>query len=209
MPSPTHLRESLVLLRSAKEGDPKAYETFMTRYFERVHRIVRARMGPKLRARQDSMDIAQDAMIRVIQGIDKFEPHSEGALIQWISKLVENQIRDAADYQGAQKRRLSREVPLKPSTEQQPGLLSRIQDLTQKTPSQMVAIHEDILKLEQAFDRIGKGKEVILLRNYAGMTFKEIGTELELSEDAARMQYVRAMDKLTDALADQDAGENA
>lgn len=202
------LKESLVLLKSAQDGDRGAYEAFMARYFERVLRIVRARIGPKLRTRQDSMDIAQDAMIRVIQGLDQFEPQSEGALIHWISKLVENQIRDAADFHGAQKRRISREVPLTTDSDEGPGLLGRVQDPTQKTPSQILVLQEDLQKLEDTLDDLGSGKEVILLRDYAGMTFKEIGKELGLSEDAARMQYVRAMDKLTDALANQDAGEH-
>jgi RNA polymerase sigma-70 factor (ECF subfamily) len=205
MPGTAALRDSLDLLHSAKKGDQVAYETFMARYFDKVLRIVRARLGVKLRGRQESMDIAQDAMIRVIQGMEKFEPRSEGALIQWVSKLVENQIRDAADYHGAQKRRISQEVPIGAGAEE-PYRLSRIADLSQKTPSQILALKEQLEQLERTLDRLGERKEVILLRNYAGMSFKEIGEELNISEDAARMQFIRAMDKLTDLLADEDEG---
>lgn len=200
------LRDSLDLLSSAKKGDQGAYEAFMARYFDKVLRIVRIRLGQRLRGRQDSMDIAQDAMIRVIQGIQGFEPRSEGALVQWISKLVENQIRDAADFHGAQKRRISQEVPLQ-SDESRHNMLSRIVDLSQKTPSQILSLKEEIQKLEGALEQLGERKEVVLMRNYAGLTFKEIGDELEISEDAARMQYIRAMDKLTDIIAGEENEE--
>lgn len=196
--SSSNVRESMVLLKDAQGGDPKALNALLTRYFERVLRIVRARLGGKLRGRHDSMDIAQGAMVRVLQGLGKFEPKSEGALIQWMSKLVENEIRDLADYHDAKKRRLSKEIPILPSTTSRVGLESRLQDLSQKSPSQQVALGEDLLSLEKAMDKLGKEREPILLREYAGLTFKEIAQELHLSEDAARMRYVRAMDKLTD-----------
>lgn len=194
-------KTSLDLLVSAQGGDRDALNALMTRYFDRVLKIVRIRMGPKLRGRHDSMDIAQDAMIRVIRSLDKFKPQSDGALIQWMSKLVENEIRDRVDYLGAKKRRLSKEVPILPSTGSKLGLESRLKDSGQKSPSQEVAINEELLQLEEVMDELGQGKEIILMREYAGLTFREIGGEFNLTEDAARMQYVRAMDKLTDLIA--------
>ena len=57
------LRNSLSLLQAANQGDEKALEEFLKRYYERVFRMVRVRMGNKLRARQDSMDLTQNAII--------------------------------------------------------------------------------------------------------------------------------------------------
>ena len=50
------------------------------------------------------MDLAQNAMIKVIEGIKQLEANSEGALIDWISKLVENEILDQVKFQNAQTR---------------------------------------------------------------------------------------------------------
>jgi len=170
----------------------------MQRYYERILRIVRARIGQKLRARQDSMDIAQNAIIRVINGLEQFEVRSEGELINWISKLVENEIKDQAGFHGAEKRRISKEVPILPSSESKAGLESRLEDIWNKSPSQQLAIKDDLIKLESALDKLGEAREVVILREYSGLSFKEMGQELNISEDAARMKYVRAMDKLTD-----------
>jgi len=189
------------LLHLAQKGQSEAYEELMGRYFERVLRIVRARMGPGLRARHDSMDIAQNAMLRVINSLKDFEPRSEGALIHWMSRLVENEIRDLADYNKAQKRDQKKEVPIHATSNSQIGLEGTLPDLSEKSPSQYFALNQELMALEESLDKLGKGKDVILMRNYAGMTFKEIGGELSLSEDAARMQYVRAMDKLTSIIA--------
>lgn len=194
------LKTSLNLVHAARNGDRKAFEEFVNRYFERVLRIVRARVGPKLRARQDSMDLAQNAIIRVIEGLERFDPESEGALINWISKLVENEIRDQVEFHDAQKRRISKEVAILPSTESRAGLEGQLGDVFQRSPSQQVALKEEILRLEKALDKLESGKEAIILREYSGLTFREIAKELNVSEDAARMQYVRAMDKLTDLI---------
>ena len=51
------------LIRLAQGGEEQAYGRLFERYYERVHAIVRKRLGQALRADVESLDIVQDAMV--------------------------------------------------------------------------------------------------------------------------------------------------
>ena len=54
------LTQSLDLVRSAQNGDGGALNLLFERYYERVRRVVRMRLGNKLRQEMDSGDILQE-----------------------------------------------------------------------------------------------------------------------------------------------------
>ena len=101
------LKETLTLIKEAKEGDNNALNEVCTRYMDRVHKLVRFRLGEKLRRKAESMDIVQDVMLKAVKDIDKFDTDSESRFINWLARLVENTIRDNVDYYAAQKRNMS------------------------------------------------------------------------------------------------------
>ena len=195
------IKATINLVIKAKAGEDAAFNLLMDRYLQKVLRIVRLRLGPKLRGRMESMDVVQEVMIRAIKAFDNFNPKDEGAFLHWISKLVQNEIRDQADYHGADKRDLSKEIIKKENSDNDRSVLSTIPANSIYRPSFQLNLKQDVLKLEEAMDRLAdQQKEVIVMRQYEGQSFKEIGLVLGLSEDAARMQFSRAMDKLTDLM---------
>ncbi|MBL7185382.1 MAG: hypothetical protein ISS70_03585 [Phycisphaerae bacterium] len=62
--------QSLVTL--AKEGDRAALEQLCQVYGERVHWIVRLRMGREIRSKLDSMDLVQDAFVLALEDLGDF-----------------------------------------------------------------------------------------------------------------------------------------
>ena len=55
--------------------------------------------------------------------------------------------------------------------------------------------------LEDAMHQLGRGdREAVLLRYFEGRTYSEIGRQLQLSENGARMRVERALDKLNGLL---------
>src|SRR5262245_56509643 len=103
---------SLDLVLRAQDGDSQALNRLFERYYERVRRIVRLRLGHKLRESVDSGDILQETFIAAVRSIDNFEMREEASLINWLSRLAERQIIAAADYHGAKKRDQRRNVSL-------------------------------------------------------------------------------------------------
>src|SRR6185436_18440399 len=109
-PKPDDLTLTLDLLRRAQQGERPALERLLERYYERVRRIVRLRLGPSLRRRLESGDILQETFLAAVRNFARFELRDEGSFINWLAVLAENQIRDAADHHGAQKRAMLRQV---------------------------------------------------------------------------------------------------
>lgn len=199
------IRTTIHLVNRAKSGEEGALNLLMERYLQRILRIVRARLGPKLRGKTESMDIVQEIMIRAIKAFDQFEPKDEAAFLHWMSKLVQNEIRDLADYHGAQKRDINQELHKKVESEKDRSILSNIPADSLYRPSFQLRLKEDVIALEAAMDELSDTqREVVVMRQYEGLSFKEIGDALNLTEDAARMQFARAMGKLTNLMTSTD-----
>jgi RNA polymerase sigma-70 factor (subfamily 1) len=98
--------ETQVLINEARLGDKDALNRLFARYQNRILRIVRLRLNPELREKlkMQSMDIVQEVFIAALRKLNEFEPTSKGAFLHWLSKIVENYIRDQIDYFSAQKR---------------------------------------------------------------------------------------------------------
>jgi RNA polymerase sigma-70 factor (subfamily 1) len=191
---------TIQLVKKVQEGDKEALEKLCERYLGRIHRLARQRLGPKLRRRMDSMDVSQDVIIRVLASIDNFEIKTDASFLSWVSKLVENTVRDQADHVKAAKRDIDKEYIPNNLSETQDDPMINLLAIDPKI-SQQLQLKDDVIRLESTMDSLKEEqREVILLRNYTEMSFKEMGAQLDCSEDAARMKYVRAMDALTDAM---------
>lgn len=196
------METTLRLLRQAKEGDRQAFNDLYARYWERLHTVVRFRLGPALRAKLESADIVQEALLVSLRGIERFEYRSDGDFLHWLCKLVENRIRDQVDYFHAEKRLIRRETPLQTqlptrSTVWGPLNLAGIS----KTPSIDAVRHEELESLERAVDQLPTDqREAVILTRYEGLRFSEAGAMLDKSPDAIRMLVSRALVRLAKEL---------
>jgi len=189
---------SLDLVRQAQAGRHEALNRLFERYYERVRRIVRLRLGRHLRSAVDSGDILQNTFIAAVQGFDRFEMRDEASLIHWLSKLAEHQIMGAADYFGAKKRDKRREVQL-PSAGGSSESGPRQELAAEETPAlDGLADQEQIEIVEACLEELPPDyRELILLRNYAGASWEMVAQETgRPSGAAARMMHARAMIEL-------------
>jgi RNA polymerase sigma-70 factor (ECF subfamily) len=196
-----HPTRTIVLVRRAQEGDQQALERIINRYYERVRKIVRIRLGPKLRTALDSGDILQDTFIAAARRFKDFEPRDEASLINWLSKLAEHQITDAAAHYNAKKRDISRRVSLEksqsPDEDSGPGLAADPPD-DGPSPSEVAVQAEEASIVEECLHELPEQyRDLILMRNYAGSTWADIAKKTHRpSEAAARMMHARAMVEL-------------
>ena len=183
------------LVTLAQEGDRTALEQLCQVYGERVHWIVRFRMGGEIRSKLDSMDVVQDAFVLALQDLGDFTYQDEGDFLRWMSKIVENRIRDNIKKLHAEKRSIRKEVPLRnrlPTTKRSSG--SAAGPIATTTPSVIVSQREDLNKLEKAIDKLRpEYRQAIILRKIEGLSYKEIGDQLGKSADAVGMLVSRAM----------------
>lgn len=192
---------SVELVRRAQAGDAAAVEELFRRYQERLYRIARIRMGARLRRHLESADIVQNTYAVAFQRIRGFELRSHAGILQWLARILENQVRDAADHFGAQKRD-GATVPLAPPGRSEEA---RAPDppATDPSPSEVTAGAE----LREIYDACVEGlegdlREVVLLREYAGAPWDFIARELARpTAQSVQELYRRARIKLAASLA--------
>jgi RNA polymerase sigma-70 factor (ECF subfamily) len=152
-------------------------------------------MGGEIRSKLDSMDLVQDAFVLALEDLEDFTYRSEGDFLRWLSKIVENRIRDNVKKLHAGKRDVRKEVPLRSSAatteSSSPGARGPI---AATTPSVVVSKKEDLEKLEKAIGRLKpEYREAVVLRKIEGLSYREIGDRLGKSTDAVGMLVSRAM----------------
>jgi len=194
-----HKTQQLVAL--AQDGDPCALNQLCGAYTERVRWMIRLRLGKELRPKLESMDLAQDALMHALRGLDRFTYKDEGDFVRWLAKIAENTLRDNLDKQYAHKRDIRKEVRVDhvvPVTGERPE--NRPIPIQATTPSVIVSNKEDIERLELALDTLTpEYRDVIIQTKLEGLSYQEIGKTMGKSPDAVRMLVARAMAALTTA----------
>lgn len=193
MSSDPALTQTMDLLRRAQDGSREALDALFARYYERVRRIVRLRLGRGLRSRLDSGDILQETFLDALASFERFEMRAESAFIQWLARIAEHRIRDAADYHGAQKRARGREISLDAPFEGDHGVVD--QATSDPTPPEHAARGEQTALVEECLgDLPEEYRELIILRDYVGSSWDEIAEQTgRPSPDAARMKHATAV----------------
>jgi RNA polymerase sigma factor (sigma-70 family) len=175
-------------LARARRGDPAAFRALVDRHATAVHallyRMVEARLGA---SRAD--DLCQDTFVRVHGAIGRFDPGGAARLSTWIltiaTRLALNALRDAG--------------PTDP-IEAAAGIASdeRLDlDLDRRRAAE---------RLRRALARLpAERRAVVLLREYHGLDYEEIGRALELELGTVKSRLSRARAELRRLLEDDHA----
>jgi RNA polymerase sigma-70 factor, ECF subfamily len=182
------------LLRRAQEGSPEALNALCERCAGRLLAYVRLRLGRELRARLESRDILQAAMIKSLEHLHELKGHETRSLMGWLARIADNEIRDRADYHHRQRRDAAREAAIDDD--------APVPALTRSALSRLI-LDERARQLEAAMESLSPAhREIILLRKFEELPFADIGRRLGKSEDASRMLLARAMTALTIKMAE-------
>jgi RNA polymerase sigma-70 factor (ECF subfamily) len=191
------------LIRKAQGGERTALGALFARYYPRVHRIVRARMGVVFMSLEDPEDIVQDTFIVAIEKFDGFEIRENAALINWLARLAEHQIQNAVKRHRALKRDHRREVVLTWIHDNiTTGKLAIEPAISQAGVVDAAMQSEEEGILEECLHALPEQqREVILLRMFAGGSWEWIANELERpTPAAARELFNRARLALAQAM---------
>lgn len=190
------------LIVRCQHGEDSALAELMRRYFPRIARIVRIRMGRRLLERTTPDDIVQDVLVRMLKSIRVFETRSDGSFVAWLSTLVNNEI----NSQAARIRRPGAVDPYLPvqvgSAAASPSQVS--------APSEGVSTKAAKAELTQLVDLevaelAENHRDVILLRDYAGCDWKSVAEIMREKNPGATVGscqelYSRACAKLAIAM---------
>jgi RNA polymerase sigma-70 factor (ECF subfamily) len=183
-------RPTTVLLRQALDGSEEALNKLFEGCAGKLLALIRLRMGRDLRARLESRDILNASLLKAFRNLDRLERPDGTALMGWLARIAENEIRDQRDRHHRQRRDVAREVAL---DEGLAPLAARVRSQTSR-----LRLREDLELLEHALEELEEAqREVIVLRKLEELSFPEIAERMGRSPDACRMLFARAMAALT------------
>jgi RNA polymerase sigma-70 factor (ECF subfamily) len=186
------------LFVQARDGSSGALDALYRRCAGKLLPLIRLRMGRALRAELESRDILQSVMLKSFQKLPQVQ--DPGALMGWLSKVAENEIRDRVDYLHRGQRDAARRAPIEDAAEVPAPVRQALS---------VAIMNEKLERLERALEALpDPQREIIILRKLEELTFPAIAARLGKSEDACRMQFARAMTALTLTLG-RDAGRDA
>ena len=191
------ITESMLLVTKAQRGDDAALNDLLSRYEDRLRRIVRIKISARLRRVVESVDIVQDAFRNAFQHIGDLELRSTSSILQWLAKIAENQMLDTHRRHYNLKRDKTREIAIK---RRHDDSTSGPVDLAGGTPP------PDVLAEQQELAALVDGavaelsdeyREVIMLRTYYGGSWEEVTQQMgRESSEATRQLHRRARIKL-------------
>lgn len=152
----------------------------------------------QLRGRVDPSDIVQQTLMKAWQGESDFAGSTQEQRLAWLRSIMKNAIRDqhrrlfGADKRGAGREQLATDVAMAGNN----GL--DFQAIAHDpTASSEMAAAEDALALANAIEKLPlEQRRVIELRHFSNLSYAMIAEQLNKSEPAVRMLWVRALRSL-------------
>lgn len=168
-----------VLLTSYLQGDKSAISSLIERHSRRVRDYIRM----MVKDGDTAEDIFQETFIKAVRVIDEGKYADSGKFLSWILRIAHNQV---IDYFRAQKQ--NRQVNESAAGYNVLGTL-RFAERTVEDKMVSEQIERDVRALVELLP--DEQREVVMLRYFSGLSFKEIAAQTNVSINTAlgRMRY--------------------
>lgn len=193
--------EEIKLLLAYRRGDREALATLLERYQDRLYAICVRMVTDQDRAR----DLLQDAMVRIIQGLDRFSGRSR--LSTWMIRVTMNAC--LTDMRRQKIRKTASLDVRKASSEGRAGigggsgasLASKLYDSAELTAAEAVQREELRQDLYTAFERLDPAhRAILILRDMNSLDYSQIAETLDIPEGTVKSRLFRARAALRDTI---------
>lgn len=199
MQPPDHER----LVRDASKGDAGSVSVLLDRHLPGLLAFVRARVGARLREREDALDLVQSACREVLEDIQVRDFGDESGFKRWLYRAAENKIRDKARYHGRERRDAARVRSLDVARDDELATYRR-GVAAFFTPSREAMAREELATLERALAELPEDyRQVILLTRVMNLGHATVAEQMGRSETATRSLLHRALARLARLMAEQ------
>jgi RNA polymerase sigma-70 factor (ECF subfamily) len=176
------------LVEAAQRGDATAMDALLRRHYDRVHAVCRRIAGTS----RDADDAAQEAMIRIVRNLDRFDGRS--AFGTWAYRIATN---TSLDELRKRKRRPQLhavigddDVPPEPPDQLSHREIDAVAD--------RLAIDEAIAGLPDDF------RAPVVMRDVADLDYAEIASELGVPIGTVKSRIARGRRLLVEQLGNRD-----
>ena len=190
--------EVKALVEQAQGGDVEALNQLFSLYHGTMVEVARRRLGPRLRAKEEADDLAQTTFREATRDFGQYEYRGKGSLLRWLAQILQNKIRDKAEYYSAGKRDISRERSVSENADKDSGSKGYDPPSDDLSVTRAVQREEEFGILRDALAHLSPDhRKAITLVFFQGMSLRQAGEHMDgRSEDAVRMLLRRAEKRL-------------
>jgi RNA polymerase sigma-70 factor (ECF subfamily) len=174
-----HAKSDKELLESYLSGNQNSLEILINRHKNKVYAYILMIVKDK----QMADDVFQDTFIKVINTVNAGSYKEEGKFIQWVMRIAHNLIIDHF--------RKSKRIPVVDNNHDNFDIMETIRFTDPSIEEELVTeqIHKDVRTLIEYLPP--EQKEVLFMRHYYNMSFKDIAEQTDVSINTAlgRMRY--------------------
>ena len=164
------------LVVRTRAGDPDAFGTLVSRYYDACWRFAYHMLGE----RADAEDVVQDSFLRAYLAIGRYDERDQ--FRGWLFRILTNQCRNALTSRGRRTRRFVQdEIALESAPAPPPGLATGVED---------AAIVGALGQLDPL------QREALLLKYAEGLEYGEMSAMTGAGESALKMRVKRGSERL-------------
>jgi RNA polymerase sigma-70 factor, ECF subfamily len=187
----------------AKHGDTDALNELFRRYYDLVIDVARRRLGPRLKLKEDADDLAQTTFREATRDFHHYRYQGDDSLLRWLIQILNNKIRDRAEFYSAGKRDMARERTIEAPSEDENSTRAIEPESADLSVTRQVSRDEEFAILRRGLERLSpEHRQAITLVFFEGLPLRQAGEQMGgKSEDAVRMMLRRAEARLKDIVA--------
>jgi RNA polymerase sigma-70 factor (ECF subfamily) len=200
------------LINRARRGHGSSVGVLLQLYQNYLSVLAATQLEKRLQPRLSPSDIVQETMLRAHANFGQFRGGTEAELIAWLRQiLVNNLARFVEQHVLAARRDVRREVSIERlgrALEQSTIQLAALLPAEIKTPSVAAQQREEAVVLADRLATLSEDyRTVLVLRNLQGLPFDVVAQRMDRSVSAARMLWLRAIEKLRAVYAKDESHE--
>jgi RNA polymerase sigma-70 factor, ECF subfamily len=191
---PAHHVSHSTIIRRARVGEVGALDQLLRAFRPYVRVIVNSVHDGRLRARLDDSDLIQDALLQAASSFSTFHGTTTAEFVMWLKQVARQTALGTV-------RRLACTAKRNPALEKHGSCLETLEAPSTERPSENVRRAEQADRVATAIAHLPEDmQQVLIYRHVDGMPHAVIARQMNRSESAIRMQYVRALRLMRDSL---------
>jgi RNA polymerase sigma-70 factor (ECF subfamily) len=185
------------LLHAARGGHRESLGELLGQCRQYLLLVANQELGDQLQAKAGASDLVQETFVEACQNFTQFQGNAD-QLMAWLREILLHRLAKLhRRYRRTEKRNVARER----SEEATDHAWQQLFDSDATSPSEHAVRAEDRELLEAALERLSEvHRQVLALRHQENLTFAEIGERMGRSDNAARMLWWRAFERLAGEL---------
>jgi RNA polymerase sigma-70 factor (ECF subfamily) len=193
---PERAQDAAQWLTAARAGSPDALGHALEACRPYLLLIAQHELDSDLQAKGGASDLVQETLVDALRDFPRFQGESQAELHAWLRQLLLHNLADfTRHYRHVEKREIGREIELEAgnSSAERGGAL----EAPGPSPSGEAIQDEQSRAIERALERLPEEyQQVLKLRFEEDRSFEEIGRLMNLTPNAARKLWTRAVKRL-------------